>query len=74
MFRRKKKPENVDLLSLPDSEKAEVIKKIRRQLQERVRREKGLRDLLKVETITVKGKVVYDANEPLRGVNLPSKL
>jgi hypothetical protein len=64
----------MDLLSLPNSEKAEVIKKIRRQLQERVRREKGLRDLLKVETITVKGKVVYDANEPLRGVNLPSKL
>lgn len=74
MFWSKKKREKLDLLSLSDSEKTRVIKDIRKRLQGRIREEKRLRHLLEVETITVKGKVVYEADEPLKGLVLPSKL
>ena len=69
-----KKNKRIDLLNLSDSEKAEVIKKIRLRLQERIDTERGLRALLEAETIVVEGNVVYDANEPLRGITLPRRL
>lgn len=74
MFWHKKKPEKVDLLALSDSERTRLIEKIKQRLQEKIRREKSLRHLLEAEKITVKGNVVYDVNEPLRGVTLSNKL
>lgn len=74
MFWSKKKREKLDLLSLSDSEKTKVIEEIRQKLQGKIREEKRLRHLLEAETITVKGKVVYEADEPLKGLILPNKL
>lgn len=74
MFWRRKRRKKIDLLSLSDSEKAQVMKEIRKKLQERLRTEKSLRHLLEAETITVKGKVIYEANEPLKGFMLPNEL
>jgi len=74
MFWSKKKREKLDLLNLSDSEKTRVIEDIRKRLRGRIREEKRLRHLLEAETITVKGKVVYKADEPLKGLILPSKL
>ena len=55
-------------------ERDEAIKKIRRVVQENLRRERSLHTLLEVETITIKGRVVYDANEPLKGIILNNKM
>lgn len=74
MFWSKKKREKLDLLSLSDSEKTKVIEEIRQKLQGKIREEKRLRHLREAETITVKGKVVYEADEPLKGLILPNKL
>lgn len=74
MFRRKEKTRKIDLLTLSDSERAEVIKNIRRKLKKKIRRERSLRHLFEVEKITVKGNVVYDVNDPLKGVRITSQL
>lgn len=70
MVWRNKKPEKNDLLSIPDSKKIQVIKEIRRKLQEKIMEEKMVRSLLKTETLTVNGNLIYAANEPLKGFTL----
>lgn len=70
MVWRNKKPEKIDLLVIPDSEKIQVIKEIRRKLQEKIIEEKMLRSLLETETLSVNGNLVYAANAPLKGFSL----
>lgn len=70
MVWRNKKRKKIDLSSIQDSKKVQVIKEIREKLQEKIMQEKLLRSLLKTETVTINGKVICQANEPLKGFRI----
>lgn len=68
MLLSRKKPKKLDILTLSDSEKTKVLSEIKQKLQLKIREERELHNLLKAEKITVKGKIVYEANAPLKGI------
>lgn len=72
MTTRNKKRKKIDLSDVPDLKKTKILKEIRRKLQERILQEKLLCSLLKVETLTINGNVIYDTSDPLKGFTLSS--
>lgn len=73
MFGRNKKTKNIDLLSIPDSERIKVIREIRRKLQEKVIERKLMRSFVEAETLTINGEDIFNAVEPLKGFALPPR-
>lgn len=70
VFGRNKKTKNIDLLSIPDSERIKVMREIRRKLQEKVIERKLMRSFVEAETLTINGEDVFNADEPLKGFTL----
>lgn len=68
MFKRNKK--KVDLLEMSNSERAQLIKKVREKFQQKVVESKLQKMLLEAENLTVNGNIVYDENQQLSGLLL----
>lgn len=73
MFGRNKKTKDIDLLSIPDSERIKVTREIRRKLQEKVIERKLMRSFVEAETLTINGEDVFNADEPLKGFKLSAR-
>jgi hypothetical protein len=71
VFGRNNKTKNIDLLSIPNSERIKVMREIRRKLQEKVIERKLMRSFVEAETLTINGEDIFNAGEPLKGYTLP---
>ena len=70
MFGRKnKKDKKVDILLMTDAERKRFMKEVKRALQDTMVERKLWSSLLSAENLEVNGKIVYNANERLNGLN-----
>jgi hypothetical protein len=72
VFSRKRKPKNIDFLSLPDHEKIKRLREIKLKLRTNLAEEKLWRSFVEAETLTINGKLVT-IDELNEGLTLPQK-
>jgi len=70
MFNRKnKKDKKVDVLQMTDAERVRFIREVRKALQDTIVERKLWSSLLNAESLEINGKIVYNANAQLNGLN-----
>ncbi|MBS7616493.1 hypothetical protein KEJ45_04775 [Candidatus Bathyarchaeota archaeon] len=65
-----KKQIKIDLLEMSDSERADIIKKIKENLRQNINEAKLLGYLLQCETVTINGHMVASSEDTLNGLSM----
>ena len=74
MAKKKDKAKKLNLLEFSDAERVKLLKKIKRNLQEKIVEAKLWKSLLEAENVVINGKVIFTEEDPLTGLWLERKI
>ena len=74
MGTKNKKIKRIDLLDIPDSEKAKVIRELKQSLRQTIVEAKLWNAFLGYDNVTINGRIVFSSDSPLEGLSVQSNL